>query len=215
PERRLVDTEAARARVAAGFRRVRKFQTRPKRRRQFELDSNFRADQNQTLTRKSSHSEARFCFFFRHWKVYVLPRCRHRTNTSIDDFNFMICRAVLTHERLNKNGWKVKSGEFARTDLNVQALAPGTIQVANSQVMDPMRDSKRRQASFSDGEQWRRISHDAKNEIKDCKDIDGKRFAIHGVPGAVFAGRSRCLLAGSPAAPPRGAESSRRWVATS
>jgi transposase len=41
PERRLVDTEAARARVAAGFRRVRKFQTRPKRRRQFECNSNF------------------------------------------------------------------------------------------------------------------------------------------------------------------------------
>jgi len=42
PERRLVDTEAARARVAAGFRHVRKFQTRPKRRRQFKFNSNFR-----------------------------------------------------------------------------------------------------------------------------------------------------------------------------
>src|SRR5262249_4547933 len=41
PERRLVDTEAARARVAAGFRRVRKFQTRPKRRRLFEFHPNF------------------------------------------------------------------------------------------------------------------------------------------------------------------------------
>ena len=41
PEMRLVDTEAARARVAAGFRRVGKFQTRPKRRRQFELNSDF------------------------------------------------------------------------------------------------------------------------------------------------------------------------------
>src|SRR5262245_15584738 len=45
PERRLVDTEAARARVAAGFgraqTRVRKFQARPKRRQQFEPNSNF------------------------------------------------------------------------------------------------------------------------------------------------------------------------------
>src|SRR5262245_11449352 len=41
PERRLVDTEAARARVAAGFRRVRKFQTRPKRRRPPGLKPNF------------------------------------------------------------------------------------------------------------------------------------------------------------------------------
>jgi hypothetical protein len=46
PERRLVDTEAARARVAAGFRRtasqVRKFQTRTKGRRRLVSNSNFR-----------------------------------------------------------------------------------------------------------------------------------------------------------------------------
>src|SRR5262245_26042585 len=41
PERRLPTTEAARARVAGGFRRVRKFQTMPKRRRQFKFNSNF------------------------------------------------------------------------------------------------------------------------------------------------------------------------------
>src|SRR5262249_40605250 len=42
-ERRLVTTEAARARVAAGFQQVksRKFQTRPKRRRPSGLKSNF------------------------------------------------------------------------------------------------------------------------------------------------------------------------------
>ena len=47
--------------------------------------------------------------------------------------------AVLTQERLNKNGWNVKSVEFTRTDLSIQALAQGTIQFANSQVMDPVR----------------------------------------------------------------------------
>src|SRR5262245_66605194 len=47
--------------------------------------------------------------------------------------------AILTRERLNQNGWNVSSVEFTRTDLNVQALAQGTIQIANSQVMDPVR----------------------------------------------------------------------------
>ena len=89
--------------------------------------------------------------------------------------------AVLTHERLNKNGWNVKSVEFTRTDLNVQALAQGTIQIANSQVMDPVRAiQKGAKLSFvmeNNGGEFLMI---AKNEIKDCKDTDGKRFAIHG-----------------------------------
>jgi len=88
---------------------------------------------------------------------------------------------VLTHERLNKNGWNVKSVEFTRTDLNVQALAQGTIQFANSQVMDPVRAiQKGAKLAFlmeNNGGEFLMI---AKNEIKDCKDTDGKRFAIHG-----------------------------------
>jgi len=89
--------------------------------------------------------------------------------------------AVLTHERLNSNGWNVKSVEFTRTDLNVQALAQGTIQIANSQVMDPVRAShKGAKLAFlmeNNGGEFVMI---ARNEIKDCKETDGKRFAIHG-----------------------------------
>src|SRR5215470_20006166 len=51
--------------------------------------------------------------------------------------------AVMTRERLNKYGWNVSSVEFTRTDLNVQALAQGTIQISNSQVMDPIRANQR------------------------------------------------------------------------
>src|SRR5207253_926280 len=47
--------------------------------------------------------------------------------------------AVMTQERLNSHGWNIKSVEFTRTDLNVQAIAQGTVQIANSQVMDPVR----------------------------------------------------------------------------
>ncbi|MBM4296351.1 MAG: ABC transporter substrate-binding protein [Deltaproteobacteria bacterium] len=89
--------------------------------------------------------------------------------------------AVMTHERLNAAGWNLKSVEFTRTDLNVQALAQGTIQMANSQVMDPVRASlKGAKLAFlmeNNGGEFVMI---AKKEIKDCKEIDAKRFAIHG-----------------------------------
>lgn len=89
--------------------------------------------------------------------------------------------AVMTRERLNSHGWNVSSVEFTRTDLNVQALAQGTIQVANSQVMDPVRANlKGAKLLFvmeNNGGEFLMIG---KNEIKDCKDTDGKRFAIHG-----------------------------------
>ena len=89
--------------------------------------------------------------------------------------------AVLTHERLNRNGWNVSNVEFTRTDLNVQALAQGTIQMANSQVMDPVRATQKgAKLAFimeNNGGEFLMV---AKNEIKDCKEIEGKRFAIHG-----------------------------------
>jgi ABC-type nitrate/sulfonate/bicarbonate transport system substrate-binding protein len=82
---------------------------------------------------------------------------------------------------LNSHGWNLKSVEFTRTDLNVQALAQGTIQVANSQVMDPVRAIQKGAKLFflmeNNGGEFLMI---AKKEIKDCKEIDGKRFAIHG-----------------------------------
>ncbi|HWO40186.1 MAG TPA: ABC transporter substrate-binding protein [Candidatus Eisenbacteria bacterium] len=89
--------------------------------------------------------------------------------------------AVMTNERLNRHGWNAKNIEFTRTDLNVQALAQGTIQVANSQVMDPVRAVQKGAKLFflmenNSGE----FVMIAKKEIKDCKEIDGKRFGIHG-----------------------------------
>ena len=36
----------------------------------------------------------------------------------------------MTHERLNKQGWKVESINFTRTDLNTQALVQGTVQMS-------------------------------------------------------------------------------------
>jgi len=87
----------------------------------------------------------------------------------------------LTHERLNKQGWNVKSVEFTRTDFNTQALAQGTVQIALSQVLDPLRviqgGGKLTFVMENNGGEFVLI---AKKEIKDCKALDGKRFAIHG-----------------------------------
>lgn len=103
-------------------------------------------------------------------------RLGHPSSVSLYDIP-----ALMTHDRLNSQGWSLKNVEFTRTDLNVQALAQGTIQVANSQVMDPVRAIQKGAKLFflmeNNGGEFLMI---AKKEIKDCKETDGKRFAIHG-----------------------------------
>ena len=88
---------------------------------------------------------------------------------------------AMTHERLNKQGWSIKSVEFTRTDFNTQALAQGTVQMALSQVLDPIRVIQGGgKVSFlmeNNGGEFVLI---AKKELKDCKALDGKRFGIHG-----------------------------------
>ena len=71
--------------------------------------------------------------------------------------------------------------EFTRTDFNTRALAQGTVQVALSQVLDPLRviqgGGKLTFLMENNGGEFVLI---AKRELKDCKALDGKRFAIHG-----------------------------------
>ena len=87
----------------------------------------------------------------------------------------------MTHERLNSQGWSVKSVEFTRTDFNTQALSQGTVQIALSQVLDPVRviqgGGKLVFLMENNGGEFVLIT---KREIKDCKELDGKKFAIHG-----------------------------------
>jgi ABC-type nitrate/sulfonate/bicarbonate transport system substrate-binding protein len=87
----------------------------------------------------------------------------------------------MTHERLNKQGWSVKSVEFTRTDLNSQAVTQGTVQMAISQLLDPLRAIQKGGKIIwlleNNGGEFVMI---AKKEIKDCKGFDGKTFAIHG-----------------------------------
>jgi hypothetical protein len=43
----------------------------------------------------------------------------------------------MTHERLNKQGWKIESVTFTRTDLNIQALSQQTVQMSIALSIDP------------------------------------------------------------------------------
>jgi ABC-type nitrate/sulfonate/bicarbonate transport system substrate-binding protein len=116
----------------------------------------------------------------RKWEV-LKPKGNRRDQAwpSIDDF-------ALRHaggfdpRTVEQERMECKSVEFTRTDQR-SGVAQGTIQIANSQVMDPVRAiQKGAKLSFvmeNNGGEFLMI---AKNEIKDCKDTDGKRFAIHG-----------------------------------
>ena len=89
--------------------------------------------------------------------------------------------AVLTHERLNKNGWNVKSVEFTRTDLNVRRSPREPSRSPTPRSWTRCGRFKKEPSLLfvmeNNGGEFLMI---AKNEIKDCKDTDGKRFAIHG-----------------------------------
>jgi NitT/TauT family transport system substrate-binding protein len=87
----------------------------------------------------------------------------------------------ITSDRLNQQGWKIENVEFARTDLNSQAVAQNRVQIAVSQFLDPLRaiqkGGKVRYLMENNGGEFVVI---ARNDIQTCQDIDGKRFGIHG-----------------------------------
>jgi ABC-type nitrate/sulfonate/bicarbonate transport system substrate-binding protein len=87
----------------------------------------------------------------------------------------------MTHERLNKEGWKIESVTFTRTDLNIQALSQGTVQMAVALSIDPLR-------AVEKGGKIKWLMENtpgefvmiAKKEIAKCENLTGQRFAIHG-----------------------------------
>ena len=87
----------------------------------------------------------------------------------------------MTHERLKKQGWKVESINFTRTDLNTQALSQGTVQMSIALSIDPLRVVEK-------GGRIKWLMENtpgefvmiAKKEIARCENLTGSRFAIHG-----------------------------------
>jgi ABC-type nitrate/sulfonate/bicarbonate transport system substrate-binding protein len=87
----------------------------------------------------------------------------------------------MTHERLNKQGWKIESVTFTRTDLNIQALTQGTVQMSIALSIDPLRaiekGSKIKWLMENTPGEFVMI---AKKEIAKCENLSGAKFAIHG-----------------------------------
>jgi NitT/TauT family transport system substrate-binding protein len=108
----------------------------------------------------------------------------------------------MTHERLNKQGWKIESVTFTRTDLNIQALTQGTMQMSIALSIDPLR-------AVEKGSRIKWIMENtpgefvmiAKKEIAKCENLSGSRFAIHGETSGTSVAAKRWILDVCKAAP--------------
>lgn len=92
--------------------------------------------------------------------------------------------ALITADRLNAEGWNIESVEFARTGLNPQALAQGTVQLSIIIGVESLRtfqaggdDPNIRYVMDNNGGEFVII---AKADYPSCEDFDGIRFGIHG-----------------------------------
>jgi NitT/TauT family transport system substrate-binding protein len=101
----------------------------------------------------------------------------------------------MTHERLNKEGWKVESINFTRTDLNTQALAQGTVQMSIALSIDPLRvvekGGKIKWLMENTPGEFVMI---AKKEIAQCENLTGTKFAIHGETSGTSVAAKRWIL---------------------
>jgi NitT/TauT family transport system substrate-binding protein len=101
----------------------------------------------------------------------------------------------MTQERLNKQGWKIESVTFTRTDLNIQALSQGTVQMSIALSIDPLR-------AIEKGGKIKWIMENtpgefvmiAKKEIGKCENLTGSRFAIHGETSGTSVAAKRWIL---------------------
>ena len=101
----------------------------------------------------------------------------------------------MTQERLNKQGWKIESVTFTRTDLNIQALSQGTVQMSIALSIDPLR-------AIEKGGKLKWIMENtpgefvmiAKKEIGKCENLTGSRFAIHGETSGTSVAAKRWIL---------------------
>lgn len=87
---------------------------------------------------------------------------------------------ALTADRLNKEGWKLERISFAQTELSVEALAKGDVQltnVASNLVMAAIQKGARiAMVADAQANEWVVV---ARSELKSCADLTGKRVAYH------------------------------------
>jgi ABC-type nitrate/sulfonate/bicarbonate transport system substrate-binding protein len=87
---------------------------------------------------------------------------------------------VITHERLNTEGWKIEDVTFAQSGLNAEALSKGDVQVANGLPVSFMngvaKGGKMTWVADHIMNEWVVV---AAPEVRSCDDLNGKRVAIH------------------------------------
>ena len=101
----------------------------------------------------------------------------------------------MTHERLNKQGWKVESVTFSQTALNIQALSQGTVHMSVALSIDPLR-------AIEKGGKIKWMMENtpgefvmiAKKEIAKCENLSGRTFAIHGETSGTSVAAKRWIL---------------------
>jgi len=101
----------------------------------------------------------------------------------------------MTHERLNKQGWKIESVPFTRTDLNIQALTQSTVQMSIALSIDPLRAVEKGSKikwlmEITPGE----FVMIAKKEIAKCENLSGTKFAIHGETSGTSVAAKKWIL---------------------
>jgi ABC-type nitrate/sulfonate/bicarbonate transport system substrate-binding protein len=87
----------------------------------------------------------------------------------------------VTDDRLKAKGWKIDTVGLKGTDLIVEAVSSGTVQLARFQVLDVFR-------AIEKGGRLTLILEDRPDEfvlitrkdITKCSDLNGKRYAVHG-----------------------------------
>lgn len=98
--------------------------------------------------------------------------------TSGDSFSRLPAR--ITDIRLNSQGWKIDTVRLKGTDLIVEAVSSGVVQLARSQVLDVLRAvQKRAKISLILEERPSEFILIARKGITKCNELSGKVYAIH------------------------------------
>jgi NitT/TauT family transport system substrate-binding protein len=98
----------------------------------------------------------------------------------------------VTDDRLKAKGWKIQAIGLKGTDLIVEALSSGTVELARFQILDVLR-------AVEKGGRLTLILEDRPDEfvliarkgITKCSDLNGKKYAVHGTgsPYALMSGK--------------------------
>lgn len=98
--------------------------------------------------------------------------------TSGDSFSRLPAR--VTETRLNGEGWKIETVRLKGTDLIVEAVSGGIVQLARSQILDVLRAvQKGAKISLILEERPGEFILIARKGIMKCNDLNGKIYAIH------------------------------------